>query len=788
MLPTFNFAEGSAVIEGLNISVDNTMQIITISGQATSLAQTVYVDIIDSKGSICCSTMTNTSLDGIFKLYIRSTEFKAPAGTYTVQAYNKTGDYQASGQFDYNPLVPTPTPVPTPTATKESPTFLMMPTYLGFGRLVIEGELSLGAGNLINIEVCDLNGMVIHKDQYTTTFHLFYFQTNINLEPGTYYVNAFVAGTTLKASSKLTIEAKPTAIPTPTKTPILPTPTKGTVTFSMIATYRSDTSLEFYGDLSLGGGYLINLELYDLNGMIVFKDQIKTTNTYYSYLTYISNLKPGTYNAYASVEGTTLKASHPVIVKDIVPVTPTPSASKPPIPTIPTGTIVLVANNKPDLGLIIFGEVVGIGQGYTVSVAVFDSNHISMFKGEGVTNQYGNFDLRPGIQLAPGTYTVYVSVLGTEYKGIKTFVVQPQVTPTPTPVVSPKPTNTPVPPVIKGSTIEIPNKYGWFNSNVRVHFEGYEPNPLYKIIFISPDTVLTKDGKYQSVSGVVESSSGLKNKTGVSGINIDKTPPAILGYTTQKPNLNGWYNTDVSVYYKATDNLSGIQMATPGETIAQEGYGLTSEGTAVDYAGNKGSCSLSGINIDKTAPDIQISYPADGAEYILNEDIRAEFTCDDTVSGVAQLSSTCELGAKIDTSSVGVKTFEVKVTDNAGNESVKTVKYYVRYRFSGLLNTFNDDMTFNTSRALPLTFNLSDVSGDLIVNAGAKLYVSKFVDGYEQDETEAVSVNSKSAFEYDPDMNEYKFVLKLSSLSTGTWRLKIKLDDLSVYTYDITLK
>jgi pimeloyl-ACP methyl ester carboxylesterase len=88
----------------------------------------------------------------------------------------------------------------------------------------------------------------------------------------------------------------------------------------------------------------------------------------------------------------------------------------------------------------------------------------------------------------------------------------------------------------------------------------------------------------------------------------DIIPPTIIGKATTEPNENGWYDSDVTIHFEATDNESGIDTITPDLIISTEGANQSVVGTAKDKAGNEASVAVSGINIDKTAPEAKITF------------------------------------------------------------------------------------------------------------------------------------------------------------------------------------
>ena len=59
--------------------------------------------------------------------------------------------------------------------------------------------------------------------------------------------------------------------------------------------------------------------------------------------------------------------------------------------------------------------------------------------------------------------------------------------------------------------------------------------------------------------------------------------------------------------YTCADNLSGVASCGPDATLSSEGAGQSDTGTAVDNAGNTDTDTVSGIDIDLTAPGVNWS-------------------------------------------------------------------------------------------------------------------------------------------------------------------------------------
>jgi len=169
-------------------------------------------------------------------------------------------------------------------------------------------------------------------------------------------------------------------------------------------------------------------------------------------------------------------------------------------------------------------------------------------------------------------------------------------------------------------------------------------------------------------------------------VKIDKTPPTIEAAIIETvPPVNDWYHSSVKVHFIAVDAISYIRGDTPQipNHIYTEDKNLCTEGkdqpislTLEDGPGNTATATIT-VSIDRTPPSITINIPVNCAHYILNEDVHADWTASDTLSGIATQSGTVPMGSAIDTATIGSKQFTVTATDMAGNQNIKTVSYTV---------------------------------------------------------------------------------------------------------------
>jgi len=159
-------------------------------------------------------------------------------------------------------------------------------------------------------------------------------------------------------------------------------------------------------------------------------------------------------------------------------------------------------------------------------------------------------------------------------------------------------------PVITGAPTTSPNAYGWYNTDVVVHFEAYDA--VSGIDTVTPDQTLAAEGANQSVTGTAVDVAGHSASYTVTGINIDKTSPSI---SITSPEASIYENTETfTVIWSATDSLSGIA----SESGAMDGIAVTNgqlinlliftpglhimEVEAMDKADNLASASV-GFNV-----------------------------------------------------------------------------------------------------------------------------------------------------------------------------------------------
>jgi len=209
----------------------------------------------------------------------------------------------------------------------------------------------------------------------------------------------------------------------------------------------------------------------------------------------------------------------------------------------------------------------------------------------------------------------------------------------------------------------------------------------------------------------------------------DAQPPHTTATTTPSTPANGWFKEPVTVQLTASDAGSQVDWIeyqilrppNPGEppspvapakirvpgamaTVSfpdEDRYVLLFQ--AHDAAGNTEETQELAIDVDWTAPTIDLALPVEGAAYQQGIGYDVDWSVRDNVVGATQVltSASQPSGQKLDTSKAGSFTFTVTATDPAGNVATKTVQYTVGNTLPGPDQT----VTPNPDAGVTLTFD-----------------------------------------------------------------------------------
>jgi Beta-propeller repeat len=185
-----------------------------------------------------------------------------------------------------------------------------------------------------------------------------------------------------------------------------------------------------------------------------------------------------------------------------------------------------------------------------------------------------------------------------------------------------------LPPTTVATASPGPNINGWNNTNVIVYLNatdntggsgveqiqfslsGAENPGLQTVAGNAASVTITPQG-ITTLTYFATDNAGNQETAKTLTVRIDKTPPVATATPFPTPNGNGWNNTNVTVSFTGTDNLSGIDSCSGPVTFMKEGAGQIATGTCTDKAGNVSAPATAKVNIDKTPPVIS-GLPARG--------------------------------------------------------------------------------------------------------------------------------------------------------------------------------
>ena len=277
-----------------------------------------------------------------------------------------------------------------------------------------------------------------------------------------------------------------------------------------------------------------------------------------------------------------------------------------------------------------------------------------------------------------------------------------------------------------------------------------------------------------------------------------------------------WTKRDVTLHFAAVDlggsgldhteySLDGGATWTAATSCAVTAEGQTSvRYRSVDKASNVEASHTVTVRIDKTAPLVAITTPADGATYLLNQSVKASWSASDALSGLRDVEATTANGAAIATSRVSKIdprtgqpvgfTYTVTATDKAGNQATKTVTYFVTYRLpAAFLAPIGSAGTslFKLGSTVTVAFQLVDANGANVSSAAATIAVSKLSatpTGTIQKPVVTTKPTSGTAFVYNALAKQYVYYLGSASLGAGDFKVTVTLDDGGQITGQFSVK
>ncbi|WP_444889447.1 outer membrane protein assembly factor BamB family protein [Microbulbifer sp. DLAB2-AA] len=185
-------------------------------------------------------------------------------------------------------------------------------------------------------------------------------------------------------------------------------------------------------------------------------------------------------------------------------------------------------------------------------------------------------------------------------------------------------------PTVEASANPIANDYGWNNTPVTVSFSCADDIGVQSC---SEPIIIAEDGGGQAIVGTAVDYVGNTSSTEVT-INLDTTVPTIDKTIIPSANSKGWHNTDVTLSFDCTDQLSGVDKCNEKIYVTSEGDSQIFNAVAQDKAGNE-TVSTTILSTDKTPPVIssQASAQINEAGWYKSP-VTFTYSCQDNLSGV----------------------------------------------------------------------------------------------------------------------------------------------------------
>jgi hypothetical protein len=338
------------------------------------------------------------------------------------------------------------------------------------------------------------------------------------------------------------------------------------------------------------------------------------------------------------------------------------------------------------------------------------------------------------------------------------------------------------PPTVQALIAGTLGNNGWYKSDVQVSWAiSEEPGSVLASSGCEGATVAT------DTSGITFTCS-VTSAGGSAGASVtikrDATAPLLTyGTPSPAPNTSGWNKTNVSISFTRSDALSGVASTsvTSPLVISTEGAGVTGQVTVTDNAGNSRVFTTIPRNIDKSAPVVTITKPANGADYGFYQDVVADYACTD-VSLLSCVGPNAN-GALVNTKTAGLRTFKVTAKDQVAFTTSVTNSFTVAssFNFEGFLPSVAPASTPNLvakGSLVPIRWRLPDGNGGFVTSTTS--FSSATVQSYSCSGT-ALPLNDPASgpagISFDAATNVFTYNWQTGASWTGCRKLVIKLKD-----------
>jgi hypothetical protein len=355
-------------------------------------------------------------------------------------------------------------------------------------------------------------------------------------------------------------------------------------------------------------------------------------------------------------------------------------------------------------------------------------------------------------------------------------------------------------PIVTHTLAPSPNADQWNKSDVTVHFDakdndggsGVDPTKT------TPDVTVADETAGLMVNGEAFDVAGNRGTDSVT-VKLDKTAPTISGAVVSgQLGDGGWYVGPVKVHFTCADDGSKVAVCPDDVTLTANGAGQSVSRDAFDFAGNKATATVSGINIDQEKPAVTLSGIKNGGVYMLGAVPTASCTAQDDVSGASACSVTVTGGKA---NGVGDFTYTATAKDKAGNTMTQTGSYKVLYRFDGFLQPINDTAhqvgtttsIFKAGSTVPVKLQLKRADGTKVQPGSAPIWevpVKGSPTMAPVDESVyGVAADSAATYRWDSTDQQYIYNWGTDAAGKGSYyRIGVRLDDGQTYFVNIGLR
>jgi hypothetical protein len=227
-------------------------------------------------------------------------------------------------------------------------------------------------------------------------------------------------------------------------------------------------------------------------------------------------------------------------------------------------------------------------------------------------------------------------------------------------------------PVVTGSTSGPQGANDWFTGTVTIGWSVSLPGPSGQSA-ICGQTQFASDSPNETRSCTVTTGATLAG-TGTVNFKRDASAPALAASVAGTPGNNGWYRSDVTVSWAASDPTSGAPAVPCAANVLNVDSGPTTYScTATNGAGEQTAVQQT-VKRDVTPPSI--AYTNNAGSYTVDQTVAVNCVASDATSGLATNTCAAVNGAAY-TFGLGVHAYTASASDNAGNSASANTSFTV---------------------------------------------------------------------------------------------------------------